>query len=188
MNSLSTDRGAWGERAPVLDRDPMMGVTTLNEGGTLRIMASSAAIAGVLAAACAGPTVESNSTGGQTQEERVLAAEDAYVAAEVNRDEAALRRLVDDRFVHNSGDGSTSTKEDLIRAVLNMNMTGQTISERSVLLEGDVVAIIFGTTELRFEDPGAEPHSSKLRYTSVYAQRDGEWRMLALQMQPHTGG
>lgn len=138
-------------------------------------------------AACAGPTVESNSTVGQTEEERVLAAEDAYVAAEVSRDEAALRRLVDDRFVHNSGDGSTSTKEDLIRAVLNMNMTGQTISERSVLLDDDV-AIIFGTTELRFEDPGAEPRSSKLRYTSVYAQRDGEWRMLALQMQPHSGG
>jgi len=159
----------------------------MNERGTLRITASTAAIAGVIAAACAGPSVESNSTGGQTQEERVLAAEDAYVAAEVSRDEAALRRLVDDRFVHNSGDGSTSTKEDLIREVLDMNMTDQTISERSVLFEGDV-AIIFGTTELRFEDPGAEPRSAKLRYTSVYAQRDGEWRMLALQMQPHSGG
>ncbi len=159
----------------------------MSERGTLRITASTAAIAGVIAAACAGPSVESNSTGGQPQEERVLAAEDAYVAAEVSRDEAALRRLVDDRFVHNSGDGSTSTKEDLIREVLDMNMTDQTISERSVLFEGDV-AIIFGTTELRFEDPGAEPRSAKLRYTSVYAQRDGEWRMLALQMQPHSGG
>jgi hypothetical protein len=35
----------------------------------------------------------------QTEEQRVLATEDEYVAAEVSRDEAALRRLIDDRFV-----------------------------------------------------------------------------------------
>ena len=35
----------------------------------------------------------------QDEERRVFAAEDEYVAAEVSRDEAALRRLVDDRFV-----------------------------------------------------------------------------------------
>ena len=35
----------------------------------------------------------------QTEEQRVLATEDEYVAAEVCRDEAALRRLIDDKFV-----------------------------------------------------------------------------------------
>lgn len=33
------------------------------------------------------------------EEQRVLAADDAYVQAEVQRDEAAIRGLVDDRFV-----------------------------------------------------------------------------------------
>ena len=33
------------------------------------------------------------------EERAVLADEDAYVAAEVQRDEAALRRLVDEHFV-----------------------------------------------------------------------------------------
>ena len=118
----------------------------------------------------------------QTQEQRVLATEDEYVAAEVNRDEPTLRRLVDDRFVYNSSKGTASGKEELIKNVLEMAMTRQTLTERSVLMEGDV-ALIFGTTELRFAVPGKEDGVSTLRYTSTWVKRQGEWRMLALQMQ-----
>jgi hypothetical protein len=112
----------------------------------------------------------------------VLAAEDAYVAAEVSRDEAALRRLVDEKFVYNSVRGVTSGKEELIRNVLSLNMTGQTISERSVIFEGGM-AVILGTAELQFQDPCQPPRTSRLRYTSVWVKRDEGWRMLALQMQ-----
>jgi len=122
-----------------------------------------------------------------SQVAQVLAAEDAYVAAEVARDKAALERLVDDRFVLNQSDGTTSDKAALIDAVLGMNMVGQTITERSVLLEGDV-AIVFGTAELRFapSQPGGEASSSLLRYTATYVRREGTWRMLALQMMKRT--
>lgn len=119
------------------------------------------------------------------EESKVLAAEDAYVAAEINRDESALRRLVDDKFVYNGADGTTSGKEELIRTVLAMNMTDQIISERAVMVEGEL-AIIFGTAELHFEGPGEASRVSKLRYTSVYVKRKGRWRMLALQMQPRS--
>lgn len=118
----------------------------------------------------------------QTEALRVLAVEDAYVAAELARDEAALRRLVDDRFVFNSGGGTTSGKEALIASVLAMPMVGQTISERSVLIE-EHVALVFGTTELRFAAPGEPETMSTLRYTATYVRRDGAWRLLALQMQ-----
>ena len=116
-------------------------------------------------------------------EQLVLAAEDAYVAAEVNRDEAELRRLLDDRFLLNSADGTTSGKEELIGAILRWNMTGQTISERSVMIEGDI-AIIFGTAELRFGNRGPDERVSEHRYTSVYVRRKGHWKMIALQMTP----
>jgi ketosteroid isomerase-like protein len=118
----------------------------------------------------------------QSEEQRVLAAEDEYVAAEVNRDEATLRRLVDDRFVLNSNNGSTSGKEELIRSILRMTLVGQTIRERTVLIEGEV-AMIFGTADLRFLSAGGSETVSSLRYTSTYVNRDGQWRMLALQMQ-----
>jgi hypothetical protein len=118
----------------------------------------------------------------QTEEQRVLAAEDEYIAAEVTRDEAALRRLVDDRFAFNSSKGTITGKEDFVQSVLKLAMVGQTIRERSVLIEGDI-AIIFGTAELRFADPGKEISVQELRYTSTYVKRQGQWRMLALQMQ-----
>lgn len=119
----------------------------------------------------------------QSVEQIVLDTEDEYIEAEVHRDEAALRRLIDDRFLYNSGNGKTSSKDELIKSILGMKMVGQSVRERSVLVEGDI-AIVFGTADLRFEeDDGAESISS-LRYTSTYVNRDGQWRMLALQMQP----
>jgi hypothetical protein len=118
----------------------------------------------------------------QSEEARVLAAEDEYVAAEVGRDEAALRRLVDDRFLFNTSRGTTTGKEELIQGVLRMNMVGQTIRERSVMIEENV-AFVFGTAELRFANPGKPESTSALRYTATYVNRNGQWRLLALQMQ-----
>ena len=117
--------------------------------------------------------------------ERALAAEDAYVAAEITSDEAALRTLVDGRFVMNSNDGTTAGKEELIGSVLRMNMTGQTISERSVTIDGGT-AIICGTTEIRTRTADDTEQRTTLRYTSVYVQRQGDWRMLALHMTPRS--
>ena len=124
----------------------------------------------------AAPTVQS------TEEQRILAAEDEYVAAEISRDEAALRRLIDDRFKYNTSHGTTMDKAELIASVLKMNMIGQTIKERSVLIEGDV-ALIFGTAQIQFANTGEPESSSTLRYTATYINRQGQWRMLALQMQ-----
>ena len=118
----------------------------------------------------------------QTEEQSVLAAEDEYVAAEVTRNEAVLRQLIDDRFAFNSSKGTITGKEEFVQNILKMAMVGQKIRERSVLVEGDV-AIIFGTAELRFADPGKEDAIQSLRYTSTYVKRQGRWRMLALQMQ-----
>jgi hypothetical protein len=118
-----------------------------------------------------------------TEESRVLAVEDEYVTAEVTRDEAALRRLVDDRFLFNTSRGATTGKEELIQGVLKMNMVSQTISERSVLIEGNL-ALVFGTAEMRFANPGTPETTSMLRYTATYVNRQGQWRLLALQMQP----
>ncbi len=119
----------------------------------------------------------------QTEEQHVMAAEDEYVAAEVARDEAALRRLVDDRFALNTGKGTIVGKEKFIESILKMTMVGQAIRERSILVEG-VIALVFGTAELRFANPGKEDTVQNLRYTSTYVNRQGQWRMLALQMQP----
>lgn len=111
----------------------------------------------------------------------VLAVEDAYVAAELSRDEMALRGIVDDQFVLNRNDGTTVGKEAFVASILRLNMIGQTISERTVLVQGEV-AVVFATTELRFASDAAEPTVSRLRYTATYRNRGGVWRMLTLHM------
>jgi ketosteroid isomerase-like protein len=150
-----------------------------------RLLIAIASITAIIIASCGKQVQDQKDATLELKRQQVLETEDAYVAAEVNRDEAALDRLVDDRFILNSENGTTSGKQHLIKAVLNMNMTDQIISDRSVIIEGNV-GIIFGTTELEFQNPGEEPRLSKLRYTSVYVKRNEEWRMLALQMQPHS--
>jgi len=60
--------------------------------------------------------------------------------------------MLDDKFVFNPGHGTTSGKEEPIQIVLKMNMAGQTLRERPVLLEANV-AFIFGTADLLFASP-----------------------------------
>jgi hypothetical protein len=90
--------------------------------------------------------------------------------------------LVDDRFQYNTARGTTTGKEELIASLLKMNMVGQTIKERSLMMEGNI-AIVFGTAEIRFANPGKPESISTLRYTATYVSREGQWRVLALQMQ-----
>lgn len=123
----------------------------------------------------------------QDVEARVLATEDAWVAAEIARDEAMLRRLADDRFVYNHSDGRTSDKAEFIQSVMSMSMVDQTISERSVLVEDDI-ALVFGTAALHLAGKDDEITIATLRYTATYVNRDGEWKMLALQMQRRAVG
>ena len=142
-------------------------------------------IAAIALGALTGHAQTMNSSGAQTEEQHVLAVEDEYVAAEVSRDEATLRRMIDDRFLFNSSKGITTGKEEFLQSILKMAMVGQTLRERSVLIEGEM-ALVFGTAELRLAVPGKDASVSILRYTSTYVKRQGQWRMLALQMQQRT--
>ena len=118
------------------------------------------------------------------EEQQVLAIEDEYVVAEVNRDEAALRRILDDRFVWNRSNGSTTGKEAYVQDIMSesFSLVGQTIRERSLLLQGDI-AFVFGTADLRFARARQPETKRSLRYTAGYVRRDRQWRMLVLRMQ-----
>jgi ketosteroid isomerase-like protein len=139
------------------------------------------AIAAMLAFPVEGASTAVSGASPATEEQRVLAVEDEWIGAEINRDEITLRRVIDDRFVLNSNSGKTSDKLTLIKYILGWNLVAQTITERSVLVEGDT-AVVFGTTELRFASAGKEDTTSLLRYTATYVKREGQWRAVALQM------
>jgi ketosteroid isomerase-like protein len=145
-----------------------------------------ATVAGALALPAGGVTTAMEVTQLEGEGQHVLAVEDEWISAEINRDEATLRRVIDDRFVFNSSNGRTSGKADLIKNILGWKMTGQTVSERTVLVDGDT-AVVFGTTELRFASEAQEDTKTLLRYTATYVKRGGRWRALALQMAKREG-
>ncbi len=121
------------------------------------------------------------STAVLTDEQQVIAVESQWVEAEVNRDAAVLERVLDDRFILNSSSGELRDKATVIADVLRWTMVEQTITDRTVLIDGDT-AIVFGTANFRFAVEGKDDELSAGRYTTVYLKRDGRWRALALQM------
>lgn len=156
------------------------------EGGPMCRSGVLAALVGLMACPAPGAAPDEIDPTLHDEEQRVLAVEDEWIDAEVNRDDTTLHRIIDDRFVLNSSDGTTSGKADLIRRVLESHMVSQKVSERTVLVDG-VTAITFGTTELRFAAPGKDETATLLRYTAVYVKRENQWRALALQMTKRTG-
>jgi hypothetical protein len=134
-------------------------------------------------AAAAGIAAEAEVTdpASMTAQQQVLAVEDEWVDAEIRRDEATLRRVLDERFTLNHGNGTTTGKEEAIAGVLKWNLIAETITERSVLVDGDT-AVVFGTANFVFPAEGTDSGKSAGRYTTVYVKRDGSWRALALHM------
>jgi len=116
-----------------------------------------------------------------TEEQQVIATESEWVQAEIHRDAAVLGRVLDDRFLVNSSTGKLSDKPTVIADVLGWKMTSQTITDRTVVIDGDT-AIVFGTANFRFAVEGQDDEVSAGRYTTTYIKRDGQWRALALQM------
>lgn len=137
------------------------------------------ALAAVMGCAATAPST-------RTAAQEVLAADDEFASAEVSRDEAALRRLVDDRFVRVLGNGSTYGKEELIQGVLKLRMSRQTLRERSAVID-DNVAVVIGTADVWFAHPDRLDTLSTFRYSSTYVRREGQWRMLSLHLSPRTG-
>jgi ketosteroid isomerase-like protein len=112
------------------------------------------------------------------EEQQVLAVEDAWIDAETRRDEAALRRIMDDRYTVNRSDGTTVGKEAEVVRLLGSNILSATLSERSVLVDGDT-AVTFGTVNVTMPADGAGTVTSAARYTLTYVRRNGHWRALA---------
>ena len=55
-----------------------------------------------------------------SEEQQVHAVQQEWVDAEVGRDETALNRVLDERFVINSSSGTPETKESVIASVLGL--------------------------------------------------------------------
>ena len=115
---------------------------------------------------------------GATRE--VLAADDSYAAAVLARDDAALRRILDDRFAFDPGDGATTGPDGLRATLRGFNLIGHRMTSRTVVIR-DNVGTVAGTAELASAS-ATQPVITRFPYTATWEKRGGVWRLAALRM------
>ena len=93
---------------------------------------------------------------------------------------AALRRILDDRFVATFGAGKPYDKEGFIKVVVDDETdttASQDLTDRMVRVDRDT-AVIVETDTVRGTTDG-KPYSAVYRITTVYIKRGGRWVALA---------
>ena len=106
--------------------------------------------------------------------QQVLSLENDWVNAEMKHDEAALRRILDDKFLVSFGPRAPHDKETFIKHLLSGEIDpteSQTLTDRQVIVDHDT-AVIVGTDTLRGTKNGAA-YELVARYTVTYIHRDG---------------
>jgi ketosteroid isomerase-like protein len=108
----------------------------------------------------------------------LMEAAEAYEAAQIAGDAAALQRLIADDYVLVGSDGARENKPDLIGF-----WTADGFDPAPVIVTEPVEhvwsdgAVLGGTVTLSGQQSG-EPFSVTIRYIDVWALRDGEWRVV----------
>jgi ketosteroid isomerase-like protein len=134
--------------------------------------------------------VVSCSTLAQTQtnkpskaEQQILALNRKWTDSMVNGNVAALERLFDDDLIVTAGNGKVRGKagelED-VKPTPDLKTYFFNTDDVRVRVYGDA-AVVTGHAKWRINYKGKDIDNER-RYMSVYAKRNGRWRMVALQM------
>lgn len=130
------------------------------------------------------PSLADNASGATASsaaaERELLKLEGEWTAAEINRDAAKLRQILDDKFVVTFGTGEAIDKEGFIKNVVGDEtdvILSQDISDKTVRVDRDT-AVVVETDTVHGTDKG-EPYTQVLRITTTYIKRNGHWLALA---------
>jgi ketosteroid isomerase-like protein len=117
----------------------------------------------------------------------VLAAEREFFLSLTKPDAPALHRLLTDDFNLVALNGAILDRSALLAAVEGGQLQFETIQpvESAVRFYGSV-AVVTGRTEMSGHS-GEAPFYFKSRYTHVYAEQEGRWRLAAAQGTPILG-
>jgi hypothetical protein len=107
---------------------------------------------------------ESNWTGVQAE---LVALSDAWIAAEVAHDRAALERILDERFLAMRASGETMDRAAYIEWILGSEIQPFTVLNDEVRVFGDTGLVISSTT------------SRKTRFTWIAVRQGGSWRVIS---------
>ena len=107
---------------------------------------------------------------------------DAWDAAIVRKDRAAVEANMADDFRQIDGDGDVEDKASFLEGILSPKLVihPYTVEDFDVRLYGDV-ALLSGRTRMTGAYDG-KPWSSHYRYVDVYARRNGRWQVVNVQI------
>lgn len=121
------------------------------------------------------------------ESENVIAADNRFFAALLAADEGELDAvLVDDFILVDVLSGGQVLKLELVPLVVSGKLVFENVgldrADQLVRLYGSA-AVVTGSTDMsgRYED---QPWSARSRYTHVFVQRDGAWRLASAQGTP----
>ena len=142
---------------------------------------TSMALAGSIAAWSATAQAEiSQSPSPADAKQQVLNLMREWVVAENKHDVAALRRILDDKFISTYGARDPVSKEGFIKSLTAGDADpgqSQTLTDETVIVDGDT-AVTVGTDTF-YKGGSAEPSGPKLRYTITCVRRNAHWVALA---------
>jgi ketosteroid isomerase-like protein len=106
----------------------------------------------------------------------------AWDKAIVAKDRAAVAGNMGPEFRIIDGQGEIGNKQEFVEDILDPKLVidPYTVEEFEVRLYGDV-ALLSGRTRMTGKHDG-KPFESNYRYIDIYARRDGEWRIVSVQI------
>jgi ketosteroid isomerase-like protein len=119
------------------------------------------------------------------EQQQVLHADRAWADAEIRRDSAALRRMLDDQFIAVYGSGKVVNKEQFIKDVIggaDDSVTSQDLTDVAVIVARDT-AVVTELDTARGAHNG-HPYTQSFRLTTTYIKRKGKWLALAERFGP----
>lgn len=142
---------------------------------TLPILTLALGLLGACAHAPARPSAD--------EDRAVLKAKsDAWDKAIIDKDEAAIAGNMAEDFRQIDGGGNLETKASFVAGLVEPELTIDPygVDEFEIRLYGDV-ALLSGKTDMTGSYKG-ERFESHYRYIDVYVRRDGDWKVVSVQI------
>lgn len=107
---------------------------------------------------------------------------DDWDAAIVRKDRAAIEANMAEDFRQIDGDGDIETKTSFVNGLVSDKLVidPYKVEDFEVRLYGNV-ALLSGRTRMTGRYDG-KPFKSHYRYIDIYAQRDGKWQIVSVQI------
>lgn len=107
---------------------------------------------------------------------------DAWDQAIVRKDEAAIAGNMAEDFRQIDGYGNLENRQSFVAGLVDPKLTidPYTVEDFEIRLYGDV-ALLSGRTHMTGRYDG-KPFESNYRYIDIYVRRDGQWKIVSVQI------